>query len=198
MGAQPVHFDDDDNDPESGRTTSFELETISGTQGEGAGDQIPFKSRRNSVQKFHIAYDIWSFAENAVLTGLGARYIRDKNIDGGMFVFSVIIMHLLGLLIKSTYYISLHPWMMWTPSHKNFKVIHGVVCMIYILVIGGYAGSTSKAMLSFALSMLALLLFLVMVIFVGNYNEIIPSCRPRSVIHHQEETQNFLRTTRPV
>ena len=96
----------------------------------------------------HLAYDSFSFLENLCLAHAGGTYILDSNFNVALFMIWVIGMHSLGLILKSTYYLFLHPWEgIYQNNYKLkrlFFVVTGLVVAVYSFIIGYYSGSSMR------------------------------------------------------
>ena len=68
--------------------------------------------KRKSFEKCHIIYDSTYFAITAIMTVLGAVFIKEslQYKERVFFIITMIEMQLFGLLLKATYYLYMHPW----------------------------------------------------------------------------------------
>ena len=74
-------------------------------------------------EKCHLLHDISSFLITFAMTVLGALYIK-ANVDKALFIVVITEMQLFGLLLKSTYYLHVHPWEKLNPNYKTYVKIH--------------------------------------------------------------------------
>ena len=89
------------------------------------------KTRQN-FELCHIIFDTSSFLITLALTITGALLL-DAEIDRVLFIIVITEMQLFGLLLKSTYYLYVHPWEKLNPKHKLFVKLHGVMSVVYFV-----------------------------------------------------------------
>ena len=65
------------------------------------------------------------------MTVLGALYIK-ANVDKALFIVVITEMQLFGLLMKSTYYLHVHPWEKLNPNYKTYVKIHQGMTGLFI------------------------------------------------------------------
>ena len=132
-------------------TKDIEIET-----GEKEYLDIPYKK----VRKFylHLVYDSFSFLENFCLAFAGGSYILDSNFNTSLFVIWIMGMHILGLVLKSSYYLFLHPWEGLNHSNKKlrrmFFIFTGLAIALYFFIIGYYNGSSMRTFIGTVSAML--------------------------------------------
>ena len=85
-----------------------------------------------SFEKCHLVHDITSFAVTFVMTVLGAWYVK-ANVDIALLIVVITEMQLFGFLLKSTYYLHVHPWEKLNPNYKKFVTAHQVLTVLYVL-----------------------------------------------------------------
>ena len=84
--------------------------------------------------KYHVIYDFTSLIITVTMIVLGAIFLEEKLLERFEMVLFIIIMVemlLLGLILKVTYYLYMHPWEDMNPRHKNYVLWHKVT--VYIL-----------------------------------------------------------------
>ena len=94
-------------------------------------DSIGKGKDRKSFELCHMIYDSTSFLITFALTLTGASYIDD--IDRWLFVIVISEMQLFGLLLKSTYYLHVHPWEKLNKRHGIFVKLHAVFAVAFIV-----------------------------------------------------------------
>ena len=82
-------------------------------------------------EKCHLFHDISSFLITFAMTVLGALYIK-ANVDKALFIVVITEMQLFGLLMKSTYYLHVHPWEKLNPNYKTYVKIHQGMTGLFI------------------------------------------------------------------
>jgi hypothetical protein len=82
-------------------------------------------------EKCHLFHDISSFLITFTMTVLGAIFIK-ANVDKALFIVVINEMQLFGLLLKSTYYLHVHPWEKLNPNYKTYVKIHQVMTGLFI------------------------------------------------------------------
>ena len=87
---------------------------------------------RKSFELCHIFYDSTSFLITFALTLTGASYI-EAEIDHWLFVIVISEMQLFGLLLKSTYYLHVHPWEKLNKRHSVFVKLHAFFAVAFIV-----------------------------------------------------------------
>ena len=83
-------------------------------------------------EKCHLFHDISSFLITFTMTVLGAIFIK-ANVDKALFIVVINEMQLFGLLLKSTYYLHVHPWEKLNPNYKTYVKIHQVMTGLFII-----------------------------------------------------------------
>ena len=96
-------------------------------------------SKRKNLLYCHLVFDSFSLLENFCLVIVGGRSILDENFSLTVFMISLIGMHVLGLIVKASYYLFLHPWVSLNTRHallkRMFMIISGIVALSYSYVI---------------------------------------------------------------
>ena len=87
---------------------------------------------RKSFELCHMIYDSTSFLITFALTLTGAWFI-DAKIDHKLFVIVISEMQLFGLLLKSTYYLHVHPWEKLNKRHGIFVKLHAFFAVAFIV-----------------------------------------------------------------
>ena len=104
------------------------------------------KSNRKNLLYCHLVFDSFSLLENFCLAIDGGRNILDSNFNLTVFMIWLIGMHVLGLIVKASYYLFLHPWESLNTKHgllkRMFMIISGIVALSYVIIIACY-GSTN-------------------------------------------------------
>ena len=95
-------------------------------------DSIGKGKDRKSFEICHMIYDSTSFLITFALTLTGAKYI-EAEIDHWLFVIVISEMQLFGLLLKSTYYLHVHPWEKLNKRHGIFVKLHAVFAVAFIV-----------------------------------------------------------------
>ena len=94
------------------------------------------KEKQNSFERCHMIYDATSLAITIALTITGAICI-DVNLPGKInpLLFSLVITEMLifGLILKSTYYLYVHPWEKLNRRHSKYVKAHGVITVLFII-----------------------------------------------------------------
>ena len=96
------------------------------------GIQDEEKRKRNSFEWCHIIYDSTSLLMSIALTIIGAIYI-DAKIDPCLFSLVITEMQIFGLILKSTYYLYVHPWEKLNTRHSKYVKAHGAVAILFII-----------------------------------------------------------------
>ena len=96
------------------------------------GIQDEEKRKRNSFEWCHIIYDTTSLLMSIALTIIGAIYI-DAKIDPCLFSLVITEMQIFGLILKSTYYLYVHPWEKLNTRHSKYVKAHGAVAILFII-----------------------------------------------------------------
>ena len=113
------------------------------------------KTRQN-FELCHIIFDTSSFLITLALTITGALLL-DAKIDRVLFIIVITEMQLFGLLLKSTYYLHVHPWEKLNPKHKFFVKLHGGMSFVYFVCLLStvvYYGVTSIRIFTISLLMM--------------------------------------------
>ena len=124
------------------------------------------KTRQN-FELCHIIFDTSSFLITLALTITGALLLHAK-IDRVLFIIVITEMQLFGLLLKSTYYLYVHPWEKLNPKHKFFVNLHGVMSVLYFVCLLStviYYGVTSIRIFTISLLIMIFLIGLVSLFF---------------------------------
>ena len=127
------------------------------------------KTRQN-FELCHIIFDTSSFLITLALTISGALLL-DAKIDRVLFIIVITEMQLFGLLLKSTYYLHVHPWEKLNPKHKFFVKLHGVMSVVYFVCLLStviYYGVTSIRIFTISLLMMIFPIGLVSLILKKN------------------------------
>ena len=90
------------------------------------------KEKRNSFEMCHMIYDATSLAITITLTSIGAICI-DAKINPLLFSLVITEMLIFGLILKSTYYLYVHPWEKLNRRHSKYVKAHGVVTALFII-----------------------------------------------------------------
>jgi hypothetical protein len=85
-----------------------------------------------SFEKFHLVHDVTSFMLTLTITALGAFHIQAQ-LDRVLFTVVITEMQLLGLILKNTYYLHVHPWEKLNESYKTYVKCHKLFTGIYIV-----------------------------------------------------------------
>ena len=88
--------------------------------------------KRNSFELCHMIYDSTSLLLSIGLTIIGAIYI-DAKIDPCLFSLVITEMQIFGLILKSTYYLYVHPWEKLNSRHAIYVIVHGVVTILFVI-----------------------------------------------------------------
>ena len=119
----------------SNGTQDYELERLSPTPASEKDEEensIGKGKDRQSFELCHMIYDFTSFLITFALTLTGAWFI-DAKIDKWLFVIVISEMQLFGLLLKSTYYLHVHPWEKLNRRHGVFVKIHAFFAAAFIV-----------------------------------------------------------------
>ena len=90
------------------------------------------KGKRNSFEFCHMIYDFTSLLLTLTLTIIGSIYI-DAKIDYWLFSLVITEMQIFGLILKSTYYLYVHPWEKLNTRHSKYVKAHGAVAILFII-----------------------------------------------------------------
>ena len=90
------------------------------------------KRKRNSFEFCHMIYDATSLLLTLTLTIIGSIYI-DAKIDPWLFSLVITEMQIFGLILKSTYYLYVHPWEKLNTRHSKYVKVHGAVTILFII-----------------------------------------------------------------
>ena len=85
-------------------------------------------------EKYHVVYDLTSLIITVTMIVLGAIFLGEKleeRFERDLFIIIMVEMLLLGLILKATYYLYMHPWEDMNPRHKTNVLWHKVT--VYIL-----------------------------------------------------------------
>ena len=85
-----------------------------------------------SFEKIHLVHDVTSFILTLTMTALGAYHIHAL-LDRVLFTVVITEMQLLGLILKNTYYLHVHPWEKLNQRHKTYVKCHKLFTGIYIV-----------------------------------------------------------------
>ena len=88
--------------------------------------------KRNSFEWCHMIYDSTSLLLSIALTIIGANYI-DAKIDPCLFSLVITEMQIFGLILKSTYYLYVHPWEKLNTRHSIYVKVHGAVTVLFVI-----------------------------------------------------------------
>ena len=77
-------------------------------------------------------YDATSLAITITLTIIGAICI-DAKINPLLFILVITEMLIFGLILKSTYYLYVHPWEKLNRRHSKYVKAHGVITVLFII-----------------------------------------------------------------
>ena len=90
------------------------------------------KRKRNSFELCHMIYDATSLLTSIALTIIGAIYI-DAKIDPCLFFLVITEMQIFGLILKSTYYLYVHPWEKLNTRHSLYVKVHIAVTVLFVI-----------------------------------------------------------------
>ena len=164
------------------------------------------KEKRNSFERCHMIYDATSLAITIALTITGAICI-DANLPGKInpLLFSLVITEMLifGLILKSTYYLYVHPWEKLNRRHSKYVKAHGVITVLFIIgfFITVYCfGVTSIKILSICILVLLMPIgsvsfynfFLINYILMSEQQQLLKFGRPKSNSSLNKDKENLV------
>ena len=130
-----AHFSQRRRDIENQNGVEFQQVTLR-PNGHGHTNGHEKKQKRGkewrSFEKFHIVHDVTSFMLTLTMTALGAFHIQAQ-LDRVLFTVVITEMQLLGLILKNTYYLHVHPWEKLNQRHKTYVKCHKGFTGLYIV-----------------------------------------------------------------
>ena len=85
----------------------------------------------------HVMLDFFSLIENIAFVTFGAVYIMDANFNKTIFCSIVLGTHLIGIIVKCSYYKYFHPWMSLSVNQQALgKYFDGIIGILGLTVFG--------------------------------------------------------------
>ena len=122
-------------------------------------------NERKDLLYCHLAFDSFSLMENFCLGIDGGLNIVDSNFNTTIFMIWLVGMHVLGLILKTSYYIFLHPWESLNPKYNKVKlrflISSGILGFIYFFIIAMFSSIYIRIFIGIVSTMMISLILLI-------------------------------------